>query len=81
MIKKSYVRTYINELYCDKCGAKMEATNDQVLTVWPPKYTYICLTCGNTEVTSAIYNMPEYEIIEEEQEQPVKWFKRFSGRK
>lgn len=28
MIKKSYVKTYINEIYCDECGNKMEATNN-----------------------------------------------------
>lgn len=42
MIKRKYVkRMYIEEAYCDKCGALMRHTG-VVLTSYPAQYPYNC---------------------------------------
>ena len=42
MLKKKYVkRAYIEEVYCDKCGAIMRHTG-VVLTSYPCKYPFEC---------------------------------------
>lgn len=42
MIKKKYVkRLYIEEAYCEKCGAKLEYTGMAYLS-FPAQYKYIC---------------------------------------
>ncbi len=42
MLKKKYIkRAYIQEAYCDKCGAIMRHTG-LVLTSYPAQYPYEC---------------------------------------
>ena len=42
LLKKKYVkRLYIEEAYCDKCGAKLEFTGMTYLS-FPPQYQYKC---------------------------------------
>lgn len=42
MIKKRYVkRAYVEEVYCDKCGAEMHHTG-VVLTSYPAQYPFEC---------------------------------------
>ena len=42
MLKKKYVkRAYIEEAYCDKCGAIMHHTG-MVLTTYPCQYSFKC---------------------------------------
>lgn len=41
MIKKKYVKVYIEEAYCDKCGAPMEPTGGVLLT-YPEQFGYVC---------------------------------------
>ena len=42
MIKKHEVKTYIERIYCDKCGAEMERVSRQ----YAPVYRYLCPDCG-----------------------------------
>lgn len=54
MIKHSIVKAiYIDDIYCDICGEKME-NNIQLLT-YPPQFEYICPKCGNTEISKTKY--------------------------
>lgn len=42
MIKRKYIkRMYVEEAYCDKCGAPLRATG-MVLTSWPEQFPYEC---------------------------------------
>lgn len=42
MLKRRYVkRTYIEEVYCDQCGAPMRHTG-MVLTSYPAQYPFEC---------------------------------------
>ena len=42
MLKKKYIkRAYVEEAYCDKCGAIMRHTG-VVLTSYPAQYPYEC---------------------------------------
>lgn len=42
MLKKKYIkRAYVEEAYCDKCGAIMRHTG-MVLTSYPAQYPYEC---------------------------------------
>lgn len=42
LLKKKYVkRLYIEEAYCEKCGAKLEFTGMTLLS-FPPQYQYKC---------------------------------------
>ena len=62
MVKKTEVRTYINRLYCDKCGTEME-TSPVVLTTYPPQYQYKCPKCGECTVSTNSYPYIEYENL------------------
>lgn len=72
MIKKKYIkRAYIEEAYCDKCGAIMRHTGI-VLTSYPAQYPF---ECSNPECDGTAnfweYNVPgaiKYEFEEDEED-------------
>ena len=72
MLKRRYVkRIYIEEAYCDKCGALMHHTG-MVLTSYPAQYPFECsnpecdgrTTFWEGEVPGAL----KYEFEEEEED-------------
>ena len=72
MIKKRYIkRIYIEELYCDKCGSKMESTGVGVcLATYPAQYPYQCSNkLCNKVITLQENELPgklKYEFEDEE---------------
>lgn len=58
MVKQHEVKTYIERLYCDKCGAEMECVTRQCA----PAYRYVCPDCG-AQVT--MYEYYPQEVKEE----------------
>jgi uncharacterized Zn finger protein len=65
MIKETKVDTFVEELYCDKCGTEMEQTGI-VLTTDPPRYPYRCPKCGYEIVTNAYYPRTVTKVVEDE---------------
>lgn len=73
VVKKEYVRPYRQVLYCDKCNVKMEKSNDldsdvfgdHIYFSFPPKFTYICPQCNNTELSVVDTRVVFYEMVEE----------------
>lgn len=66
MIKSKKVKVInYEELYCDECGAKMEASCE-VLCSYPPQYKYYCIRCNNTYTSREIYPRLVYDWEEEE---------------
>lgn len=72
MLKRRYVkRAYIEEAYCDKCGALMHHTG-MVLTSYPAQYPFECsnpecdgrTTFWEVEVPGVL----KYEFEEEEED-------------
>ena len=62
MIKKTEVRTFINRVYCDECGAEMKVS-PVVLDSFPPQYQYICPECGECLTLNVYYPCTEYEEV------------------
>lgn len=60
MVKRIEVVPYIEQLYCDKCGAEMKI-NDSVLMTYPPQYGYTCPSCDNCETSIKCFPSVEYE--------------------
>lgn len=58
MIKQHEVKTYIERIYCDKCGTEME----RVSRKYAAAYRYMCPNCGE-QVT--VYECYPREVIEE----------------
>ena len=70
MLKKKYVkRAYVEEAYCDKCGAIMRHTG-MVLTLYPCKYPFACTNpeCDGytTFCEEEFPGVLRYELEEEE---------------
>ena len=40
---------------CRVCGSEFERLDDQVMMSYPPKYSYLCKTCGNSIILSESY--------------------------
>lgn len=51
MIKKHEVKTCLERLYCDKCGAEMQC----VSKTFAPKYRYLCHNCGEQVTVDEFY--------------------------
>lgn len=60
MEKKTEVRVYRIELYCDKCGGRMNMTW-WVLLTFPERYWYECSSCWNTTTDCNKYPYITYE--------------------
>jgi hypothetical protein len=72
MLKRRYVkRAYIEEVYCDKCGAPMHHTG-MVLTSYPAQYPFECSNpdCdGRTTFWEGkVPGVLKYEFEEEEED-------------
>lgn len=72
MIKRKYIKKlYIEEAYCDKCGAIMEPTG-MVLASYPAQYPYKCsnknCTGYKTFVGDERPGCIKYEFYEDEEE-------------
>ena len=70
MLKKKYVvRQYIEEAYCDKCGAPMRHTG-MVLTSYPAQYPFECTNpnCDGWQTfwEDDVPGVLKYEFEEEE---------------
>ena len=63
MIKKHEVKTYIERLYCDKCGAEMSCKSVVGWVSGPPTFIYECPFCSEQVEVDEHY--PQ-EIKEEE---------------
>lgn len=61
-IKRCEVKTFIENLYCDKCNAVMVYKGEFT----PPKYKHICLNCGYEIETEKIYPDTEHVCIDVE---------------
>ena len=72
MLKRKYVkRAYIEQVYCDKCGAPMRHTGI-VLTSYPAQYPF---ECSNSECDgqttfweNEVPGVLKYEFEEEEED-------------
>ena len=68
MIKKAAVtKVYQINLYCDKCGKRMER-EDFALTSMPPQFLYKCI-CGHTETSTTVYPYQQIFFDEETAEE------------
>lgn len=65
MIKKALVtKMYQINLYCDKCGKRMERDESKVLLTSPPIFNYRC-KCGFETTSHIIYPCQEIYFDEE----------------
>ena len=62
MVKKTEVKTFINRIYCDKCGTEMR-TSPVLLTTYPPQYQYECPKCGELLTSTVCYPCTEYDEV------------------
>lgn len=72
MLKRKYVkRAYIEEAYCDKCGAKMRHTG-MVLASYPAQYPFECSNSecdyGKVFWENEVPGVLKYEFEEEEED-------------
>ena len=70
MIKKRYIkRAYVEEVYCDKCGAEMRHTG-MILTCYPALYPFECINPNCSEELilqeDKLPGILRYEFEEEE---------------
>lgn len=70
MIKKALItKAYQINLYCDKCGKRMEIDKEKPsLLSNPPIFTYRC-ECGHTEQSKQIYPYQQVFFDEENAEE------------
>ena len=69
MIKKALItKMYQINLYCDKCGNRMERAKDFALMSEPPQFRYEC-ECGHTEISTRIYPFQQIFFDEENAEE------------
>lgn len=62
MIKKTEVKVFVEELYCDECGGKMFMDKIAgVLLTYPPQYPHKCVNCGKTIIMNKCYPDTIYE--------------------
>ena len=55
MIKAAEVTKILQiNLYCDKCGKRMDRMTDMVITTHPPMFTYGC-ECGEVQTSTEVY--------------------------
>lgn len=59
-IKTQEMKTFREDLYCDKCGYIMVDTG-KVYTTHPPQYEYICTQCRHS--VSSIYFYPNIVYV------------------
>ena len=64
MVKEKKAETFVEELYCDKCGTEMEQRGGVYLTD-PPRYPYKCPKCGYEVVMSAYYPRTVTKVVNE----------------
>lgn len=62
MIKQHEVKTYIERLYCDKCGAEMSCKSVNGRVNGPSTFIYECQFCGEQVET---YRHYPQEVTEE----------------
>lgn len=58
MIKKEnldIVSIIQEDIYCDKCGAKLVQNPTMVFTTFPPQYQYHCEKCDNYSNNTEVY--------------------------
>lgn len=68
MIKRANVTAmYQINLYCDKCGTRMER-GGIVLTSNPPQFPYKCPECGHETTSHIAYPVQQVEFDEENAE-------------
>lgn len=58
MTKRKIVRTYMDRLYCDKCGKEMEREKNEDLLFYftmDIDYHYSCPACGDKQSSPYLY--------------------------
>ena len=69
MIKKAIItKAYQINLYCDKCGKRMNIIKDSILMSNPPVFTYEC-ECGHKEVSDKMFPIQQLFFDEENAEE------------
>lgn len=65
MVKKALItEMYQVNLYCDKCGKRMERDLSIILTSSPPKFSYKC-ECGFETTSTTVYPYQQVFFDEE----------------
>lgn len=65
MIKAAEVTKILQiNLYCDKCGKRMEKLSYLTLASHPPKFTYKC-ECGEVQTSTRVYPFQQIFFDEE----------------
>ena len=62
MIKSNKAVTYIERLFCDKCGEEMKQ-DDLVFCTYPAQYCYFCPKCGSVEYSIIKYPNIVYKEV------------------
>lgn len=62
MVKKFKTKTFIERLYCDKCGTEMQWTG-VCLTSYPAQYPHKCPNCGEEVHTTGVF-YPKQTLVE-----------------
>jgi hypothetical protein len=66
-IKRSEIKTFMENLYCEKCDAIMVYKGEFT----PPNYKHICLNCNHEVETDKIYPNTEYVYVDVDDEKSV----------
>lgn len=59
VVARKITAIYELDLRCENCGGKMSC--EEILTTYPPQYSYTCKKCGGTKVTPMSYPRLVYE--------------------
>ena len=59
--QSNVTRAFKVSLFCAKCKAEMEMTN-QMIPTYPPKVQYICPVCKNKITSKKMYPYIDYEF-------------------
>ena len=65
MIKKVEVKTFVERLYCDKCGEEMKFHEMGLVAglTYPIPCIHQCPNCGHREATNVLYPKVYYKAI------------------
>lgn len=61
MVKRQKVESYIEKLYCDKCGREMKPTG-LCYSTYPEQYEYRC-ECGQMRCSTKRFPQIVYETV------------------